>query len=176
MLSCYAQEMSVPAVSSTLIPALLATVSDPNHPLRSGSPENSVVLHFGHVLSLAPGKGPTWQKYLGPALLTCQSRSVGSRLPLSPLFSSLLRGFYEKGRLKAKPNLLSWRAKERSQDTRPTSRAGWLGCGNPSRLVVRPTVRQRHLGWDIHGGTRMACSLMGMTVGGSLGFGRIRAT
>lgn len=142
MLSCSAQEMSAPAVFSTLIPALLATISDPNHPLRNGSPENSVVLHFWHVLSLAPGKGPTWQKYLGLALLMCQSKSVGLCLPLSPLFSSLLCGFYEKGRLKAKPNLLSWRVKERRQETRLTSRAGRLGCGNPSWLVIRPTMTE----------------------------------
>lgn len=51
---------------------------------------------------------------------------MGSRLPLSALFLSLLGGFYEKGRLKAKPNLLSWRAKERSQETRLTvERGGW---------------------------------------------------
>lgn len=99
----------------------------------------------------------------------CPSKSVGSCLPLSPLFLE----FYEKGRLKAKPNVLGWGAKERSQETRLTSRVGRLGCGNPSWLVVRPTMTETHLGWDIHSGTRMACSLMGTMVRGSLGFGRI---
>lgn len=102
-------------------------VPDQNHLLRSGNPEKSIVQQLGHILCLAPGKEPTSQKYLGQALLMCQAKSVGSRLPLSPLFSSLLCGFHEESGLKQNQ----------------TSRAG-----EPRKGVRRPVGAVEWGGWD----------------------------